>query len=119
MPYLRLGTMSVPPARRRAAPPPRLRSPGGARRRRARSSCHALLAGAPGAALAQELQDAVRIEGELPDPDPARVVDGVGDGGDGRVQGSWAGVVGAVRGVGDLALDDARVQLRRIHRGGD
>src|SRR5207253_9520617 len=99
----------------RAAPPPRPRCPGGARRWPAGSSCDALRSRPAGVALAQQPQDPLRIEGELPDADAARVVEGVGDGRNGRVQRAFAGFLGAVGPVGILALDDADRKSTRLN----
>src|SRR5260370_1029428 len=69
------------------------------------------------AICAQALQHPLRIEGQFPDADPARVVKSICDRRYRRVQGALAGLLRAVGARGVVALDDIRLQIRGIERG--
>src|SRR5262245_43810797 len=70
-----------------------------------------------GRLLAKRTQHFRWGEGELAEPNPDRVVNGVRERGNRRMQRSLAGFFCAVRAFGIEALDDQRSDFRRVERG--
>src|SRR5215472_14757223 len=72
----------------------------------------------PGSLLKQR-QNPSWMKRKLGQPDPHSVMNRVGDGGNHRMQRTFAGLLRAVGALGIAGLDDHRGELRGIERGGD